>query len=222
MDTRQLAGSIKAEVADIRIAPIPSEGGVLVDTNVLYFSYYDRFSQLETLGEGPSKYQTSVYSPFLKGLLSSGVKGFVHRIGLYEFSRTVETAELQILYCEKMGVSHVDRERFRPKELRTQHLKDWKEIQQRIVIYLHSIVKTFQLLNPSAAIDVMAAEFLLEWKDSLGDVGDAMMIAEAKREGIKAVLSDDVDIATFREIRLYTGNSTVLQAWQQKLAAKSG
>jgi hypothetical protein len=51
-----------------------------------------------------------------------------------------------------------------------------------------------------------------EWRYSCGDYPDAVMIASAKQQSKPHLLSDDIDIATFPGITLYTANLKTINA----------
>jgi hypothetical protein len=53
---------------------------------------------------------------------------------------------------------------------------------------------------------------MVEWRSSWGDFPDAVMIGTAKRQAKPHVLSDDMDIATFAGITLYTANPRAILA----------
>lgn len=200
----------KARILDIRKTDCKIEPKILVDTNVLYFTYYDRFSQLDILNEGqPKTYQIEYYPGFIEKLLSKDCSLFVHRINLLEFSKIVEIVELKILYyaLHKPMINWQD---FKAKEVRLANLSEYRSIQQRIVTYLNSMMKTFELVNVDLPYNQIAADFLIAWTNSIMDAGDAMIIAESKRFGITSVLSDDAYLATLSGITLYTANRTVL------------
>ena len=201
------------EVVDIRQPMGSIDNNMLVDTNILWFCYYPHYSQLDLLGRGPVEYQITQYPSFLKKLLSSETVLFVHKIGLLEFANTVERAELQLLYLKVKEVSEIGDD-FKPKDLRHTYPEQYRIIQGQLATYMHSIKKTFELLGNDIPIDQLLAEFFLEWQDSLADVGDAMMIAQAKLKGISSVLSDDADLASLKDIRLYTANNAAVSAYK--------
>jgi hypothetical protein len=72
------------------------------------------------------------------------------------------------------------------------------------------MMKTFTLLNIDLPFNQLAAEFLIQWNDSVVDSADAMFIAESVRSGLSSVLSDDACFATIDGIKLYTANRRVL------------
>ncbi len=51
-----------------------------------------------------------------------------------------------------------------------------------------------------------------EWLNSSGDYPDAVLVATAKQHGVPFVLSDDMDLATFAGITLYTANPKTIDA----------
>ena len=221
MGNSDLAKHLKAEVIDIRQSLSPSVKKILIDANVLYFCYYDRFSLLDPMGKGPRNYQKNDYPSFFKKLLSSNTSLVIHKVGLLEFINTVERAELQILYCKVNKTSTIKND-FSPKRLRYNYSEKFRNIQGQIITYLHSIKKTFSLLNIDASIDGYLWNSLTEWQDSLGDVEDATMIAEAKREGIDSVLTDDSAFVTFNGIKLFTANKNAINAYEATKGIKDG
>lgn len=179
---------------------------MLIDTNVLYFCYYDRWSQLAGISKGVQDYQLREYSKFFKKLLDLKKSLFVHRISLFEFAKRIEIAELQILYCEKNKITNFDEKDFSLKELRRTYYSENNKIKTNLSAYLHSIQKTFNLLNVDKKIDLFLFDFLFDWKDSISGAGDAVMVSEAKQAGIHSILSDDSDFVSFKDIELYTAN----------------
>ncbi|MBI3015517.1 MAG: hypothetical protein HYY65_10760 [Candidatus Tectomicrobia bacterium] len=85
---------VRAEVVDLRSTGAPTEEKYLVDTNVLYFIHYERFGDLDELGKGARPYQLEHYPKYFKRVRDHEGKLFVHRLGLIEFARLVERAEL--------------------------------------------------------------------------------------------------------------------------------
>lgn len=210
---------LRAEVMNIRPGRVSPVDKILVDANVLYFCYYTKFDQLDILEEGPRTYQTSIYPAFLQKLLSAGSTLFVHKIGLIEFTRLVETAELQILYCKVTGKTNIGDD-FSKKNLRFNCSDDYHKIQGQLATYFNVIMKAFKLFNSEKPIDRLLLDFLGAWQDSLGDPSDAVMISEAKQEGVYAFLSDDADFATFKDIKLYTANKIAIEAYESCLKEK--
>lgn len=197
----------KAQIKDIQHKDCKIEASkMLVDTNVLYFCYYDRWSQLANIKKSVQEYQLREYSTFFKRLLDSKISLFVHRISLFELAHRIETAELQILYCEKNKITSLEGVDFNLKNIRRSYYSEINEIKMNLATYLHAIQKTFHLLNFDRKIDLFLFDFLFDWKDSISGAGDAMMVSEAKHAGINSILSDDSDFVSFKDIKLYTAN----------------
>lgn len=198
---------VKAQIKDIQKKDCKIETNkMLIDTNVLYFCYYDRWSQLDSINKGVKEYQLREYSNFFKKLLNSKVSLFVHRISLFEFAKRIEMAELQILYCEKNQLTNLDQVDFNLKDARKVYYSENSKIKMNLSIYFHAIQKTFTLLNFDRKIDLFLFDFLLDWKDSIAGAGDAIMVSEAKQAGINSILSDDSDFVSFKDVELYTAN----------------
>jgi hypothetical protein len=51
-----------------------------------------------------------------------------------------------------------------------------------------------------------------EWLTSSGDFPDAILVATARWQGLLHILSDDMDLATFSGIALYTANQKTIDA----------
>jgi len=75
-----------------------------------------------------------------------------------------------------------------------------------------SIRKAVSLLAQFATADDLQHHSLQEWRMSSGDFSDAIMVASARQAGIPWILSDDMDLATFDGITLYTANHQTIAA----------
>jgi predicted nucleic acid-binding protein len=211
MNKTSLKPFARAKIKDIRKRDCKLDTSkMLVDTNVLYFCYYDRWTQLNSINKGAKDYQLKEYTKFFKRLLDSKISLFVHKISLCEFAQTIEMAELQILYCEKNKLTDIDKNNFVLKEVRRAYAKEDVVIKTNLSTYLNAIGRKFTLLNLDRKIDLFLFDFLLNWKDSIAGTGDAIMISEAKEAGINCILSDDSDLISFKDIELYTANNLAI------------
>ena len=218
MDNFDLSLYVRGEVIDIRdplCASVDRIDKILVDTNVLYWFYYTRSSQLAAFGEAPRAYQLKDYPDFLKKLLSSRAVLLVHGITLVEFTNLVMKAELMFLYSRVKNTLRI------PKDLnfgkfRRDYPTEYFSIQRNLQTYLYAIMKKFKLLGRDVPIDRLMADFLLKWQDSLADVWEAMMFADAECKKIYCILSDDAYISTIEGVCLYTANKTAIDAYKKK------
>jgi len=215
MENFDLADHLRSEVIDIREPTCSLPKKILIDTNILYFCYYDRFSQLEILGESVRCYQIEAYPIFLKKLFSSEVQLFVHKIALLEFINLVKKVELKLLYYQIYNTPEIPLD-FNFKKFSREYYEKYFSIQRRLVIYLNSIRKKFKLVSLSGEISQILEDIFLKWQNSLADIGEATMFVEAERDGINSVLSDDSDIVTLSNVRLYTANEKAIEAFKRK------
>lgn len=217
MDRFDLTPYLRGEVIDIRdplSLSLPVDK-ILVDTNVLYFCYYPRYSQLVAFGEGPRNYQVKYYPDFLKELLSSSAVLFVHGLALVEFTNLFMKHELMLLFGTVNKTSNVPKG-FNFGEFSREHPKEYFSIQQDLQTYLNAIKEDFQLLGQDAPIERLLGDFSLKWQGSLADAWDAMMFADAERKKIYCILSDDAYISTIEDVCLYTANKTAIDAYKKK------
>ncbi|MDP8233555.1 MAG: hypothetical protein P9M06_01970 [Candidatus Saelkia tenebricola] len=217
----KLADFTEATVIDIKDAKYEINfDKLLIDANVLLFYYYDRWNQLSKFNLGARYYQLKEYSRFFKRVLSSNVSVFVHEVCLLEFTHFIESVELKLLDCKKKGLTSFDPENFKLKDARCLYKEDSKHIRSTLATYLNPISKRFYLVSNNDSIDQILGNLLIEWQSSnLADINDAAMIVEAKKLGIKAIISDDSDFISFKGIDLYTANDVAIEAYNKKVAA---
>lgn len=207
-----LSSIAKAEIRDIqRRDCLVDNDKILVDTNVVYFCYYDRWAQLASTNKGPREYQLKHYPTFLKLLLNKNVALFLHKTAILEFGHRIESAELQILYCEKSGITNPADLKLDIKQLRQLYYTEYQEIKKSLITYFAVIMKTFKLINCEESIDKFLSNCLLEWQNAFSGITDASMVAEAKKFGINSILSDDSDFVSFQGIKLYTANNLAIR-----------
>jgi hypothetical protein len=204
---------VRAQVIDVRRPDPPGEEKYLLDTNVLYFIHYDRVANLDALGEGPLLYQIQQYPRYVQRALERKSRLFVHRMGLMELARRIETAELQILYAVKTpGVIEVPAD-IRIKDLRTSYPEEYRTCQARVLTYLAAVRKTCQAI-PATLLDehTFWTHWEAGWQQSVADSADIAQAVDALAADISAVISDDSDWVSIAGIRLYTANQVSIQA----------
>lgn len=204
---------VRARVIDIREVDTLIAKRYLVDTNVLYFMHYDRVHNLDELKEGPRPYQLEQYPRYLRRIRGSGGSLFCHRLALIEFARTVEIAELKILYAVKTPSVTVVPADLRIKSLRIKFPSDYKACQQRVITYLRAVRKAYTLVSMTTCEEVVFwTQWDACWQTTLADPADSAQAVEALRNGISGIISDDVDWATIDGISLFTANKVAIDA----------
>ncbi len=212
MSKASLSPHLKAEIIDITADECPIEDSYLIDTNVLYFAYYDRYDQLGAYSLRTPKYQKQFYPKFLERLLDDGATLRIHPAVFLELLRTMERSEMGILYYAKTGKDSDRLSKEDEKNLRRAYTAEYRRIVGRLSSYARSVVKTFIFLPQSEDIEDYAFRLFRAWQNSLTDVVDAIQYADACEAALHCVLSDDSDWATCDGIRFFTANRQVLDA----------
>ena len=210
---------VRAQVIDLRRADTLTEAKYLVDTNVLYFIHYDRFGSLEELGKGPRPYQLKHYPQYLKRVREKGGGLFVHRLGLIEFARAVERAELYILHAIKTpGITEIPPE-ISIKDLRKTYPENYGNCQERVLTYMGAVRKAYPLIQMATQEEpAFWKQWNTKWQTSIADPEDAAQLVDALASGISSIISDDSDWVSIEGIRFFTANPVAIQA--ARLAGK--
>ena len=205
------SSAVQADVIDIRgLASGP--GTLFVDANVLYWVFYPNFGQLG--GSKPpqlhdySRYWTAV----AKANATKTSKFAAVSIIISEFAKTVEFAELSIKWQSDPVLSTTEFNAKKSKEARFAFIADLKGIRSSVKTIIDSALKHIEISPQGLTPEFQTV--MPNWVDSCGDVADAVMVATAKRAGC-GILSDDMDIATFSGITLFTANPKVIFAAKQ-------
>ncbi len=225
------ASSVKAQVIDIRSTTETFPRTVVADANVLYFVYYD-FTSLSDAGVGmPSSNQQQSYSKWWAQALNRHVTLCSTATTFAEFVQLVERVELQCYWVTDPNHPELDPNNpgqpFSPKyvkKLRYHYSDRLSAIRTNVETYLQSARRNVELL-PAASGNVDAFSATVQtWRSSTADIGDAALVAEAKRAGAPHIISDDADFVSFEGIHLYSANPAVVAAASQsnKLTRSDG
>lgn len=202
-----------AEVIDIRKAPTIKDKRILFDTNILYFIYYDKYTSYEILHARSSDYKLKFYEKFYKKLLDSHIDLYICKTNLYQFINLIEDSELKILYSERSGSSQVRGSwKLKKKHYRDAFEEEWRKIQKNVWSYCEKMKKGFNVLESKLSFKDKFNYVFSEWKNSKAGFFDALIVSEAKENGINAFLSDDADFASFERITLYTANNLIIDS----------
>jgi hypothetical protein len=217
MTPEQLAPLVRATVLDLRIPSPTLATSYLVDTNVLYFCYYQRHVQHEALGRGPLRYQTTLYPNYEKRVREAGGRLGVSRSILVEFLHRIEGAELTILHAVLDpnaigGPRGLPRKEIRERGYLAHRLEP---VREQVKIHLDVIQRHFHLLSDPPWTIPFVGCLYEEWSRGLIDATDAALVSEAKAAGIPHIISDDAEFCAVPDIRLYTANHTAINAARQ-------
>ncbi|MFI5455286.1 MAG: hypothetical protein ACHRXM_07515 [Isosphaerales bacterium] len=210
---------VKATVVDIRKGGTRYPRTVVADANVLYFVYYD-FTALDSARVTlPRHYQLQQYPKWWKKAKEQGVTFCSSLAILSEFVQLVERMELHCLWETDPQRPELDSENpgqaFSPKYLKTlrYHYHDHlSRVRADVMTVLRSVRKDVELL-PRVREDPDPFDATTQaWLSSIAEIGDAAMVAEARRAGPVHVVSDDADLLSFDGITLYTANQRAVDA----------
>ncbi len=211
---------VRAEVVDIRQPASPTPSDLVTDANVLYWVFYPNFSSLAYAGgRQPFPYQLRDYPKYWQRAAKAGTQFHVVATTLTEFAKVAEYAELEAIWLTDSPppqpdpanpVAHFDP---RVCKFARYHYSGSRTLTRTAVeTMIASIRKSVGLLAGFPTPDDEHNRSMLEWQSSCGDFPDAVMIASAKQQSRTHILSDDMDIATFAGITLYTANQTSIAA----------
>ncbi len=214
--------SVKSQVIDIRSRADSCHRTVVADANVLYYVNYD-FRALASAGvELPLHYQTKFYPKWWTRAIGAGITLCSTATALAEFVHLVERMELQSLWVTDPHRPELDPhnpgQQFSPKYvkmLRSHYHDRLPVIRTNVETVLRSAQKAVAIL-PGLGSDADRFEATVrEWMSSTADIGDATLVAEAKRAGLPHIISDDADFVSFDGITLYTANDNAVAAAAQ-------
>lgn len=198
---------MSATIIDIRNDDTIDEKRILFDTNILYFIYYDKYSKHQILCEKPTEYKLILYEKFYKKLLDSQIDLFISETNLFQFVNLIEDAELKILYNDRTNESTIPEQwNSIKKGYRDSRKEEWLRIQKNVIAYCNKIKKHFSVIKSKLNFENKFNNVFAEWENSISGIFDALIVSEAKENGISAFLSDDGDFAAFEDINLYTAN----------------
>ena len=217
MTPEQLAPLVRATVVDLESPAQPLAESYLVDTNVLYFCYYQRHSQHAALDRGPAPYQTRIYPNYEKRIRAARRRLGVTRSILVEFLHRIEAAELTILHAILDPNISARDAGYPIKVVRESgHLAGrLEDLRETVVTHLAVLQEHFALLPEPLWTTPFAQCLQSEWSRALIDATDASFIAEARAAGILDIISDDAELSTVPDIRLHTANRTATRAARQ-------
>lgn len=184
---------------------------ILLDTQILLWMYYPKFSSPMLGSERPAGYQLKTYPSLLKSLLQAKSALYYTGLSLPELFHQIERFECTLH-------SYETKTEMKPKHFR--HAVD--DAMQRIVAEVRAIWET--LHNVAHLIPVTLNERFLQ--DTMSQYGsakvdgyDRFMLEVVRTAGIQLwILSDDGDMACIPEATVITENQSVLsEAYNKRL-----
>jgi hypothetical protein len=217
MPTSNQVRSLVIDVRAANMSPLPRQ--IVADTNVLYWLFYPNFASLQSSGgNSPSPYQRREYPRFWAKATRAGASFCTSVFNLGELAKVVEHSELEMFWRNDPNPPQFDPNNpsssFSPQlcKLSRYHYGSQRPaVRQQIEQTLASVKKNVPLMPCFRSSDDEYARAMIEWMSSAGDFGDAVAVAQSKLT-LRApyVLSDDMDLATFDGITLYTANIRII------------
>lgn len=220
----ELRPLLRATVIDVGDFTVSTPAVLVVDANVLMFSTYGRYDQQRLLGQGaPAGASVSAYLRYEQRARAAGGNLCVTPSVTWEFLRTIEMAELRILWArldaQAGGGDFTD---FNAKRVRRMAGHGYRDVQDRVVAYADQLTRRFRLSGRNGDLAGMMTGFADRWLGSIADPGDALLASEARAAGVEAVLSDDQDLATIDGVVLFTANPTAIDTARDVGRLRSG
>jgi hypothetical protein len=211
---------VHADVVDVRKPGAPAPSDFVVDANVLYWLFYGNFSSLSYAGGRlPFSYQLAEYPKYWRRAATLGAQFHMVAATLGEFAKAVEYADLEAIWLTDPSCPQPDPanpvSQFDPrtcKFARYHYSSQLAMVRKGVETMIASVRKSVGLLADFPTPDDQQDQSMGEWLPSAGDFPDAVMIASAKQQSIAHILSDDMDIATFAGVTLYTANLKTINA----------
>ncbi len=214
------AAHVLADVVNIRgkLSVMPSD--LVADANVLYWCYYRNFPSLAyARGRSATPPQAPIYSAFWPRAQQAKTRCHVVAATLGEFAETAEYAELEAIW-------RTDSPRPQPdpmnpttefnarvcKFARYHYARLLQQVRKDVQTMIARILNDTLLLPQFPKVEDAQTHTQSEWLASSGDFPDAFLVATAKQQAVPHILSDDMDLATFAAITLYTANQKAIDA----------
>jgi hypothetical protein len=187
---------------------------------VLYWVFYPNFSSLQYAGgRQPQAYQVTEYPRYWQRAARAKTQFHVVAANLGEFAKAAEYAELEAIWLTDSLMPQPDPanpvQQFDPrvcKFARYHYSSQLAMFRKGVEAMMASIRKSVALVPQFPLAEDLEKSALVEWRQSCGDFADAVMIASAKQQAKAHILSEDMDVATFAGITLYTANQRTIAA----------
>ncbi len=211
---------VRADVVDIRNPGALTPQDIITDANVLYWVFYPNFTSLRYPGgKQPFPNQIADYRRYWKKAAGAKSRFHVVTATLGEFAKVVEYADLEAIWLTDPASPQPDPAnpvaQFNPrvcKFARYHYSGRLATVRNGVETMIASVRKSVGLLPQFPTSEDVQNHSMSEWRPSCGDFPDAVMIASAKQQSKTDVLSDDMDIATFPGITLFTANVKTITA----------
>jgi hypothetical protein len=214
------AAHVQARVVDIRDPNSLTPARLVVDANVLFWAFYRNFAALQYAGGRlPLSYQVRYYRAYRARAAKAGTEFFTALATLGEFAKTAEYAELEAVWLTDptppQPVPAKPVTQFDPrvcKFARYYYAKQLPKVRGDVESMIAVLRKSVALLPQFPTPEDHHQAASQEWQPSHGDFPDAVLVASAKNHSATHILCDDMDLASFAGVTLYTANKKTIDA----------
>jgi hypothetical protein len=214
------AALVQARVVDIRDPKSPTPARLVADANVLFWVFYPNFAALQYAGGRlPLSYRARHYRAYRARAAKARTEFFTALATLGEFAKTAEYAELEAVWLTDPSKPQPDPAKpvtqFDPrvcKFARYHYAVQLPKIRGDVESMAAAVRKSVALLPQFPTSEDHQNAAAQEWRPSCGDLPDAALVALARRQGVADVLCDDMDLATFAGVTVYTANRRTIDA----------
>lgn len=191
---------VASSVVDIRV-DIPRAGDVfLVDTNVWYWTTYQRASQADDV---PDANQLTHYPSYLAKAVRAGASIYRSELSFSELAHLIERSEAQIMR------QNLGREKYSAKDFRHSGAPEVASCRKQIATSWAAISRLSQSVS-CLANEASTAAAIAALPTVLLDPYDLLILQTAREAGVLNFLTDDGDFSTIAGISVYTANERVL------------
>jgi hypothetical protein len=211
---------VQAQVVDVRTVAAAIPPDLILDANVLYWHFYTNFSLLQYAGgRMPLYYQLTTYAAYWRRAKKAGTCFHATATNIGEFAKLAGYAELETMWRTDSSLPQPDPANpvteFDPrvcKFARYHYAGHLNKVRTSVQAMIALVRLEVNLLAVFPTAEDEQTEATNEWLTAHGDFPDAVLVATARPQGLLDILSDDMDLATFAGVTLYTANQKTVDA----------
>lgn len=181
--------------------PMNNQRGFFLDTNVLYWYTYPRFTAVSR-SKTCDRLRTTPYIDFVDKLVSNGNPLFTSIYNISEMLHVIEKNEFDLY---RLSHPEVD---WSLKDFR-KIPDERKQIKNNLSTALSNVKNICTILDFNFTYSILE-QFVQELNEHRCDTFDYAILQNCIKENKLNIVSDDSDFSTMEHIHLYTANATVL------------
>lgn len=179
--------------------PMDNRKGFFLDTNVLYWFTYPRFSNVS---KPHDKLQATPYFNFVDHLVSNGNPLFTSIYNITEMLHVIEKNEFSLY-----ELNHPEA-KWSIKDFRKM-ANERNQMKRNLSTTLSNVKNICTILDFNFTYDSLE-QFVVNLEEHRCDTFDYAILKNCIKENKLNIISDDSDFSTMEQIHLYTANAAVL------------